>query len=119
MKHLHLFRIRRLPEVAVVLAVFLSTIVARAATDTTAPSTVTGKLVSVGSTPQITIRWNGSSDSGGSGLAGYYVYRSGTLVGTTTATSYIDSGLNAGKQYCYTIVAYDNAGNSSSPSAQA
>jgi hypothetical protein len=47
------------------------------------------------------------------------VYRSGTLVGTTTATSYIDSGLNAGTQYCYTIVAYDNAGNSSSPSAQA
>jgi len=119
MKHLRLFRIRRLPEVAVILAVFLSTIVSRAATDTTTPSTVSGELVSVASSPQITIRWNGSSDSGGSGLAGYKVYRNGTLVGTTTATSYVDSGLSPSTQYCYTVAAYDNAGNSSSSSAQA
>ena len=90
MKHLHLFRILRLSEVAVILAVFLSTIVSRAAADTTSPSTVSGELVSVASSPQITIRWNGSSDSGGSGLAGYQVYRNGTLVGTTTAIGYTD-----------------------------
>jgi hypothetical protein len=47
------------------------------------------------------------------------VYRNGVLVATTTATSYIDSGLSPGTQYCYTVAAYDNAGNSSSSSAQA
>jgi hypothetical protein len=40
------------------------------------------------------------------------------LVGITTATSYIDNGLSPSTQYCYTIAAFDNAGNSSSPSAQ-
>ncbi|MGA2140041.1 MAG: glycosyl hydrolase family 28-related protein, partial [Verrucomicrobiia bacterium] len=87
--------------------------------DTIAPAIPNGVIVSVDSPTQITVGWNSATDAGGSGLAGYQVYRNGVLVATTTATSYIDSGLSPGTQYCYTVAAYDNAGNSSSSSAQA
>ena len=50
-------------------------------------------------------------------LAGYRVYRNGVLVGSTTSTTYTDTGLAAATQYCYSIMAYDYAGNSSSGSA--
>jgi chitodextrinase len=94
-------------------------LVAPLITDTTAPSVPSGVIVSINSSSQITISWNGSTDSGGSGLAGYHVYRNGTLAGTVTGTSYTDTGLSPSTQYCYTVVAYDNAGNISSGSAQA
>ena len=87
-------------------------------TDTTAPvfpSGVNGTAISIS---QVTITWAASTDSGGSGLAGYHVYRDGVLIGTITGTTYADSGLSAATQYCYTIVAYDNAGNDSSASSQ-
>ncbi len=85
----------------------------------TQPATVpNGVMTSADLLSQITIRWNASSDSGGS-VAGYRVYRNGTLVATTQSTSYSDNGLNPAMQYCYTIVAFDSAGNSSSVSAQA
>ena len=90
-----------------------------AVTDTTAPTITSAEMVSANSSSQITIRWNASTDTGGSGLAGYYVYRNGALAGRTTGPSYVDSGLSPSTQYCYTVVAYDNAGNSSSGSAQA
>ena len=86
--------------------------------DAIAPLLPDGVIVSADSTSQITIRWNASIDSGGSGIAGYNIYRNGALVATTTTTSYIDSGLSLGTQYCYTIVAFDGAGNNSAPSAQ-
>jgi chitodextrinase len=86
--------------------------------DTTAPSIPSGAVATATSTSQVAVTWAASTDSGGSGLAGYQVYRNGTLVTTTTATSYTDSGLSAATSYCYTIVAYDNAGNSSSASSE-
>ncbi len=90
-----------------------------AAPDTTAPSVPGGVIVSATSTSQVSVSWNASTDTGGSGLAGYHVYRDGTQVTTTTGASYADSGLSASSLYCYTVVAYDNAGNNSSPSSQA
>ena len=89
------------------------------ATDTIVPTMLSGVIVSVDSSTQITVGWNSATDTGGSGLAGYQVYRNGALVATTTAISYTDTGLPPGTQYCYTVVAYDNAGNNSSVSAQA
>jgi hypothetical protein len=86
--------------------------------DTVAPAVSSGVTAMVGSSSQITVSWNPTTDSGGSGLAGYRIYRGGLLLGTTTGTSYTDSGLTAGSQYCYTIVGYDNTGNNSSASAQ-
>ncbi len=89
-----------------------------AAPDTTAPSIPSGVIVTATSTSQVSVSWNVSTDSGGSGLAGYQVYRNDTRVTTTTSTSYTDNGLSATSLYCYTIVAYDNAGNDSSASSQ-
>jgi chitodextrinase len=86
--------------------------------DTTPPSIPGGVSATANSTSQITVKWNASTDTGGSGLAGYQVYRDGTLVTTTTATSYVDTGLSSSAQYCYSIVASDNAGNNSSASSQ-
>ena len=84
--------------------------------DTTAPALSSGVIVSATSATQVAISWNASSDPSG---VGYNVYRNGVFIGTTTTTSYIDNNLSANTQYCYTVVAYDGAGNTASPSAQA
>src|ERR1017187_3690812 len=81
--------------------------------DTTAPAAPSGLTASVNSSSQITLSWNPITDSGGSGLAGYQVHRGAVIVGTTTGTTYTDSGLAVGSLHCYRIVAYDNAGNTS------
>ena len=58
-------------------------------------------------------------DTGGSGLAGYKVFRAGSQVGTTATTGYSETGLTGSTLYCYTVTAYDNAGNASAASVQA
>ena len=85
----------------------------------TAPTVPSGLTTSASTATQITLSWNASTDIGGTGLAGYKVYRDDTLVATTTVTSYSDSGLSPATEYCYTVTAYDNAGNNSTASAQA
>jgi len=62
-----------------------------------------------------TISWTGSTDN--VGVAGYRIMRNGALLGTTTATTYLDGGLAAATTYTYTIVAFDAAGNASAASA--
>ena len=97
---------------------------AGSSTDTT-PPTAPGNLTATGSVASASLSWTASTDN--VGVAGYSVYRSttsgftpssSTLIGTTTATSYVDSGLAAGTYY-YLVTAYDTAGNVSSPSNQA
>ncbi|MDQ3915744.1 MAG: S8 family serine peptidase [Actinomycetota bacterium] len=96
---------------------------ARTNGDVTAPSTPTSVKASV-TRGKITVSWKGSTDSGGSGLAGYKVYRAtgttGTFVqiGTTTMTSYGDTTVVKATTYTYYVVAYDKAGNHSAPSAK-
>ena len=87
--------------------------------DTTAPTVPAGLTATAVSTSQINLSWSASTDSGGSGLAGYKVYRGGVQIATTTASSYSDSGRAAATQYCYAVAAYDNAGNASAQSSQA
>lgn len=87
-------------------------------TDTVAPSVPTGLEAGTGSTTSIPLRWNASTDnSGGSGVAGYDVYRAGTLVGSTTTPSFTATGLAAGTSYVFTVVAKDVAGNRSAASS--
>ncbi|KRA76882.1 chitinase [Lysobacter sp. Root667] len=88
-------------------------------TDTTPPS-VPGGLSSPSQTSSsISLTWNASTDnSGGSGVAGYDVYRDGSLVGSPTATSYTATGLSANTAYAFRVRARDNAGNASAQSAQ-
>ena len=84
--------------------------------DTTAPSVPTGLASPSKTSSSVTLSWNASTDNaGGSGVAGYDVYRNGGLVGSSTSTGYTDSGLAASTAYTYRVRARDNAGN---PSAQ-
>src|SRR5207237_6680022 len=83
--------------------------------DTTAPSVPT-LTATAASTSQINLSWTAATDTGGSGFAGYRLYRAGVLIATTTATSYSNTGLAASTTYCYTVTAYDNTGNTSAQS---
>lgn len=88
--------------------------------DTTAPTAPTD-LKATGGRRKISLAWAGSTDSGGSGLSGYEIWRSPdgssfTKIGTTSDTSYVDSGLARRLSYCYYVIAYDGAGNRSAGS---
>jgi fibronectin type 3 domain-containing protein len=83
------------------------------------PPTVPGNLTGNTDFGVVKLSWNASTDSGGSGLAGYKIERctgSGctdfSQIGTSTTASYTDSGLSEGT-YTYRVRAYDNAGNHS------
>ena len=77
--------------------------------DTTEPTAPANLVATAASKSQINLGWSASTDN--LGLAGYYVYRNGTLAATATTTSYSDKGLRPSTTYCYTVVAFDAAGN--------
>lgn len=81
--------------------------------DTTAPSVPTGLTATPTSMTQVDLSWTASTDN--VGVAGYRIFRDGTQVGTSSATTYSDTGLTKLTTYAYTVLAYDAAGN---PSAQ-
>lgn len=85
--------------------------------DTIPPSVPGMPAASIAGDYQVNLTWSASSDSGGSGLAGYRVYRNGTLLGSTSATSMSDTGVAPFGAYSYTVVAYDGSNNTSSSSA--
>lgn len=94
------------------------------ATDTTAPSVPTLLPVNVISGSRIDLTWTASTDTGGSGLAGYKLERSSTSATTGFAQIYAGTGLShsdqtvaAGVRYWYRLRAYDNAANDSAYSA--
>jgi chitinase len=62
------------------------------------------------------LSWASSSDSGGSGLAGYRIYRDGTQITSVSALTYSDTAVSPSTAYSYTVRAYDNANNLSGPS---
>jgi hypothetical protein len=62
-------------------------------------------------TTTITLAWNAASDN--VGVAGYRLYRNGSVAGTTTQTSYTYTGLTCGTGYTLALEAYDAAGNAS------
>jgi len=80
-------------------------------TDTTPPS-VPGTLSLSTSGTTITLTWGASTDNpGGSGLAGYNVYRDGVQIASVgTATSYADTQPTTAT-VSYHVRARDNAGN--------
>jgi chitinase len=88
-------------------------------TDTTAPSVPTGLASPSQTSSSVSLSWNASTDNaGGSGVAGYDVYRNGSLIASPTTTSYTNSGLAASTTYTYKVRARDNAGNASAQSGQ-
>lgn len=96
--------------------------------DTTPPTTPGSVTATALSQTAIRITWAASTDTGGSGLAGYRVYRSTTSTGTysqigsdltTASLSYDDTSLSAGTTRFYRIVAFDGNANASSQSSTA
>jgi chitodextrinase len=81
--------------------------------DTIAPSQPGSLSARATGATTATLSWSASTDN--RGVTGYRVSRGGTLLGTITTTSYADSGLAGGTSYGYSVVAFDGAGNSSSP----
>jgi YD repeat-containing protein len=90
-----------------------------AAPDTTAPSVPSGVTTALAGDNQVNVSWNASTDTGGSGLAGYRIYRGGVQIGTSSTTSYADTTTSPFNSYSYTIAAYDVAGNVSAQSSAA
>ena len=83
--------------------------------DTQAPS-VPGNLRTTAKTQtSLSVAWNASTDD--VGVAGYRVYRNGTLVTTVTSTSHTISGLACATSYEISVTAADAAGNESSRTA--
>ena len=81
--------------------------------DNSAP-TIAGNFRSTSTTlNSITLDWDTSTDN--RGVTGYRLTRNGTTITTTSGStlSYTDSGLSPGTSYSYTIVALDQAGNTS------
>src|SRR6266571_4965801 len=85
--------------------------------DTTPPSVPTGLTASAVSSSQINLSWAASSDN--VGVSGYRVYRGGTQIATTSATSYASTGLSPSTTYSYPVAAFDAAGNLSAQSSPA
>lgn len=91
--------------------------------DTTAPSQPGNVVATAISASRIDLSWSAATDSGGSGLSGYRIFRDGGATALATvnapATSYSDTGLTADTTYSYVIRALDGANNLSTPSASA
>jgi len=81
------------------------------ATDTTAPSPVSGLHVTNTTQTSISFAWNAATDN--VGVAGYNMFKAGAKVDSTTSLSYTYTGLTCGTQYTFAIQTYDGAGNTS------
>ena len=84
--------------------------------DVTPPSAPGSPAVRDVTSTSAVLTWSASSDTGGSGVAGYDVFlRAGTgqeqKVGSTTRTSFTLTGLEPDTTYIAAVVARDNAGN--------
>ncbi|WP_276979287.1 reprolysin-like metallopeptidase [Flavobacterium filum] len=78
------------------------------APDTTAPTAPT--LSALGTTQTSTnLSWSGATDN--VGVTGYDVYQNGTFLASTTATTYVATGLTASTAYTFNVRAKDAAGN--------
>ncbi len=62
----------------------------------------------------VSIDWQAATDN--VRVAGYHIYRNGTLVGSGAGTRFNDSGLAPSTAYTYQVLAYDAAGNQSARS---
>jgi chitinase len=86
--------------------------------DTIAPSIPSGLAATARTSSSIALAWNVSADNiGGSGIAGYDVYRNGALVASTANAGYTDTALQPATGYSYAVRARDKAGNASAQSA--
>jgi len=84
--------------------------------DSSAPSVPTNLRVVSTTTTQVNLAWSASSDD--FAVVGYYIYRNGIKVGSTSGTSYSDTGRSPNTTYTYQVSALDSSNNESAKSAQ-
>ena len=88
--------------------------------DWTAPSVPSGVTATfVGSTAEVDVAWNASTDN--VGVTGYTIYRDGTKLTTVSGSTltYVDKAITIPANYSYTIDAFDAAANHSAKSTPA
>ncbi len=85
--------------------------------DTTVPSVPGGLTATAISAGQVNLSWTASTDN--VGVQGYRIYRNGSLVATSGAPSWSDTGLTASTAYSYAVSAIDGASNASAQSSPA
>jgi glucose/arabinose dehydrogenase len=83
--------------------------------DTTPPTAPTALAVTGRTPTTISLSWTAATDN--VGVAGYGIYKSGTLAATSTTTSGTLSSLTCGTTYPLAVDAFDQAGNRSSQAA--
>jgi hypothetical protein len=79
----------------------------------TAPANLTASVI--GPT-QVDLGWTASVPGSGP-ISGYEVERDGTVIATTTSTSYADTSLSAATSYSYSVQAVDDSYNTTSPAS--
>jgi len=94
--------------------------------DTSTPTTPTSVVATAFSGSQINLTWASSTDSGGSGIAGYNIFRCpggactpSAEIATSSGASYSDTGLSASTTYTYAIQAFNGVGTLSATSTNA
>ena len=85
--------------------------------DATAPTAPTNLAAAAVSSSRVDLNWTAATDN--VGVAGYRVTRNGSVIATTTAATYSDTGLAPQTTYSYSVAAFDAAGNVSAGSAPA
>ncbi len=83
--------------------------------DTQAPTVPQSLKVTATTGNSVSLSWTASTDD--TAVTGYDVYRGSSLAGSTSSTSFTDSGLAASTTYSYTVKAHDAAGNVSAASS--
>ncbi|NTW22864.1 fibronectin type III domain-containing protein, partial [Candidatus Falkowbacteria bacterium] len=81
--------------------------------DSASPSIPNALVAAAISASQINLSWSTSTDN--VAVSGYKIFRGSSTnqIGTTSATSFSDTGLQPNTIYNYLVSAFDNAGNSS------
>jgi chitinase len=92
--------------------------------DTAAPNAPTALATTNKTLRTVELSWSPTADKGGSGLAGYYIYRNGSGPDDPAVklsggkTTFVDEGRDPNTKYTYVVRAVDFAGNISEPSNQ-
>ena len=101
---------------ALVLSTCLSLLSFSAFADSERPSAASNVAASGSSSSSITVSWSSASDN--VGVDGYNLYRDGSYYRTVfNERSYTDTEVSSGRNYQYSVVAFDQARNYSTQSA--